>query len=375
VLRSLFRSLARALPFVVASWVTCDFASEAVAQTAASPAPPPIKPLAVATNSLGMALVELPPGDFTLGELDYNLVNQHHRTSIQVGQGFDDDRPALPVRLTKPFAIGVTEVTVGQFRKFVDATGYKTDAERLGRGAFVFHPDAKTEPDRFKPEPTATWRSPGFEQTDDHPVTCVSWHDAAAFCAWLAKTEGKPYRLPTEAEWEYACRGGTKTVYSCGNEPDLVYAHGNVADGALEAKHPGTVARQRSDRLKPEDGDGVAYTAPVGKFKPNPVGLFDMHGNVWEWTSDRYQDRLYAERQRQLSELRRLKKEVITIDPVGPETTPQHKYGDWRSMRGGSWYVGPISCRSATRSFAEAGDAFSYLGFRVACDVKSEAAK
>lgn len=317
-----------------------------------------------------MPLVELPAGDFIMGEESYNKVNANHRTSVQVGQGFETDRPALPVRLTKPFAIGTKEVTVGQFRKFVEATGYKTDAERTGRGAYVFHPDAKTEPGRFAPEAAANWLSPGFEQTDDHPVTCVSWRDANAFCAWLSKTEGATYRLPTEAEWEYACRAGTTTSYSCGDEPDLLYAHANVADGALEAKHPGTVARQRGDRLGPDDGDGTSYTAPVGKFKPNAAGLYDMHGNVWEWTADRYQDRLYAERQKELTELRRAKKEVISIDPTGPETTPQHKYGDWRSLRGGSWYVSPISCRSASRSFAEAGDGFSYIGFRVVRDVK-----
>jgi sulfatase modifying factor 1 len=345
------------------------FASRAEAQITSLPAKP-VFPLGTTTNSLGMQLVELPAGEFMMGEEDYKVVNRNHRTSVQVGQGFEDDRPALPVRLTRPFAIGATEVTVGQFRKFVDATGYQTDAERTGVGAFVFHPDAKTEPGRFAPEPTATWKNPGFEQTDDHPVTCVSHDDANAFCAWLSKIETATYRLPTEAEWEYACRAGTKTIYSCGDDPDLLYAHGNVADGALEAKHPGTVTRQRADRLKPEEGDGVAYTAPVAKFKPNAVGLFDMHGNVWEWCRDKYQDRLYAARQKELTELRRMKKEVIAIDPQGPDSTPQHEFGDWRSIRGGSWYVSPISCRSATRSFAEAGDSFSYIGFRVVREAK-----
>jgi len=354
--------LALVVALAAASSLACEFA---IAADAPAPAP-----ASTSQNSLGMTLVELPAGDFVMGEEDYKLVNQNHRTSVQVGQGFEDDRPALPVRLTTPFAIGATEVTVGQFRKFVEATGYKTDAERTGIGAYVFHPEAKLEPDRFAPATTANWRTPGFEQADDHPVTCVSWNDANTFCAWLSKTEGAAYRLPTEAEWEYACRGGTKTIYSCGNDPDTVYAHGNVADGALEAKHPGIVARQRADRLKADDGDGVAYTAPVGKFKPNPVGLHDMHGNVWEWCRDKYQDRLYAARQKELAELRRMKKEVIVVDPTGPETTPQHAYGDWRSIRGGSWYVSPISCRSATRSFAEAGDSFCYIGFRVVREAK-----
>ena len=328
--------------------------------------------LPIVKNSLGMTLVELPGGDFVMGEESYNKVAANHRTSIQVGQGFEDDRPALPTRLTKPFAIGTHEVTVGQFRAFVTATGYKTDAERNGRGAFTLHANAKLEPDRFTPESDASWKNPGFEQTDEHPVTCVSWNDAHAFCAWLSKSEGVRYRLPTEAEWEYACRGGTTTIYSCGDNPDLLYAHANVADGHLEQQAPGIVARQRIDRLKPEEGDGFAFTAPVGKFKPNAFGLYDTHGNVWEWCQDRYQDRLYAARQKELQELRRLKKEVIVIDPQGPETTPQHQYGDWRSLRGGSWYVSPISCRSAARSFAEAGDAFSYTGFRVVREVATK---
>jgi sulfatase modifying factor 1 len=232
------------------------------------------------------------------------------------------------------------------------------------------HPDVKNETARFAAEPQASWKSPGFEQTDAHPVVCVSWHDAVAFCDWLSKKENVAYRLPSEAEWEFACRAGTKTIYSCGDDPDDVYAHGNVGDAALERAVPGVVSRQRADRLGEKDGDGFAYTAPVGRFKPNALGLYDMHGNVWEWCQDRYQDRFYAARQKELQELRRAGKPVFSIDPQGPETTPQHKYGDWRSVRGGSWYVSPISCRAATRSFAEAGDAFSYTGFRVVRDVK-----
>ncbi len=322
-------------------------------------------PLPTISNALGMKLVQIPSGEFVMGEASANKVAAHHPTSIQIGQGFDDDRPALPVRLTKPFLIATHEVTVGQFQAFVAATGYLTEAEKSGRGAYVLHPSVKNETERFTPEKQASWRNPGFEQTDEHPVVCVSWHDASAFCEWLTKRDGAVYRLPTEAEWEFACRARTESIYSWGDEPDAAYAHGNVGDGALEAQHPGTVSRQRGDRLGRDEGDGVVYTAPVGRYKPNAFGLYDMHGNVWEWCRDRYYDRLYATRQKELQALRLAKQPVISIDPHGPETTPQHQYGDWRSLRGGSWYVSPISCRSATRSFAEAGDGFSYIGFRV----------
>jgi formylglycine-generating enzyme required for sulfatase activity len=305
-----------------------------------------------------------------MGEKDYDKLLAQHPTSIRVGQGFETDRPAIPVRITRPFQIAAHEVTVGQFRKFVDATLYKTDAERDGKGAFVYHPNVKNEVDRFAPEPAASWRDPGFEQQDDHPVTCVSWHDAVAFCEWLSKAEGASYRLPTEAEWEFACRAGTDTIYSCGDDPDTVYGHGNVGDAALERALPGTVLRQRVDRLGPADGDGFVYTAPVGKFKPNALGLYDLHGNVWEWCQDCYQDRYYVALDKELKAAEKVKGPKTIDDPRGPETTPQHKHGDWRSLRGGSWFVSPISCRSAVRSFAEAGEAYSYIGFRVVREAK-----
>jgi formylglycine-generating enzyme required for sulfatase activity len=218
----------------------------------------------------------------------------------------------------------------------------------------------------------ANWRKPGFAQSDEHPVTCVSQRDAIAFCEWLGKQEKAAYRLPTEAEWEYAARAGSDTIYAGGDEPATLYAFGNVGDAALEAAHPGTVKRQQVSHLKPGDGDGVVYTGSVGKFKPNAWGLYDMHGNVWEWCSDLYHDRYYDELTKAAREKGSWAKPAPTIDPAGPKTTPQHKYGDWRSMRGGSWYSGPMACRSASRAFGEAGDAFCYAGFRVVREAGNE---
>jgi formylglycine-generating enzyme len=319
-------------------------------------------------NSLGMRLAPIPAGEFEMGMLDEHNLKFKHKFSAYQREIHDYiEAPSFPVRLSNDFYIGVTEVTVGQFRRFVAATGYRTDAERDG-GAWVFHPDAESHLGRFARREGCHWRNPGFAQTDDHPVTCVSWRDANAFCKWLSEEEGATYRLPTEAEWEYACRAGTTTPYASGEEPDSVYAYGNVADAALYAEHPQDVLRQRVVALEQEDGDGHVFTAPVASLKPNDWGLHDMHGNVWEWCSDKYSDRIH-EQMIDLARQRgsRANPEAI-VDPQGPETTPQHEYGDWRSLRGGSWYVAPLQCRSSVRAFAEAGDAFSYMGFRVVRD-------
>ena len=113
------------------------------------------------------------------------------------------------MRITRPFYLGVTEVTRGQFRRFVDDAGYQTEAEKDGKGGCGWNEETK----KFEQNPRYTWQNPGFEQTDEHPVVNVSWNDAQAFIGWLSRKEGKTYRLPTEAEWEYACRAGTTTRY------------------------------------------------------------------------------------------------------------------------------------------------------------------
>ena len=116
-----------------------------------------------------------------------------------------DEGPVHRVRITKPFYLGNYEVTVGQFRQFVNATGYKTDAEKDAVGGWGY---TGVEERPFKRDPQYTWRETGFSQSDDHPVVNVSWNDAVTFCEWLSRREKKNYRLPTEAQWEYACRAG-----------------------------------------------------------------------------------------------------------------------------------------------------------------------
>ena len=118
---------------------------------------------------------------------------------------YPDERPQHKVEITRPFYMGVSPVTRGQFAAFVDTEHYKTEAEVDGQGGFGFNAAAG----KWEVNPEYTWRHPGFDQTDEHPVVTVSWNDAVSFCTWLSKKEGKTYELPTEAEWEYSCRAGT----------------------------------------------------------------------------------------------------------------------------------------------------------------------
>jgi len=147
-------------------------------------------------------LVLIPVGPFVMGD----------------DNGHDDEKPAHKVTISKPFYLGRCEVTVEQFRRFVEATGYTTDAEKgTGfRGAFGW--DRATMD--FKMNEEFSWQNTGFAQADSHPVVNVSWNDAMEFCNWLSRQEGKTFRLPTEAEWEYACRAGTTTRYFHGNNAE-----------------------------------------------------------------------------------------------------------------------------------------------------------
>ncbi|MGZ3303084.1 MAG: SUMF1/EgtB/PvdO family nonheme iron enzyme [Isosphaeraceae bacterium] len=275
------------------------------------------------TNSLGMKFTLIKAGGFLMGSPDTDKDAE------------DAEKPQHRVRITRPFYLGVHEVTRGQFRRFVDDTGYQTEAEKDGKGGWGWNEDAK----KFEQNPRYTWLNPGFEQTDLHPVVNVSWNDAVAFAGWLGKKEGKTYRLPTEAEWEYACRAGTTTRFFCGDDAEGLAEVGNVADGTAKAKHPDwtwAIAAQ----------DGFVYTSPVGHYPPNAWGLYDMHGNVWEWCWDWYGKDFY--------------KGSRVDDPAGPLEAA------YRVTRGGSWNFGPRYCRSAGRNWDAPGYRYINLGIRLA---------
>jgi len=188
-------------------------------------------------------------------------------------------------------------------------------------------------------KPLPTEPPPEPEQAISHPVMNVSSYDAVAFCAWLSKKEGRTYRLPTEAEWEYACRAGTTTRFYHGDDVEGLAKVGNVADAAAYKK--------RSCSWGIASNDGYAFTSPVGSFLPNDFGLYDMHGNAEEWCAEWYAADYFES--------------SPTDDPTGPTS------GSYRVYRGGGWRsFARRCCRSAYRYRDKPDDQAMYLGFRVA---------
>jgi formylglycine-generating enzyme required for sulfatase activity len=303
------------------------------------PVPVPPAPSRLITTSLGMNLVLIPAGSFDMGSPD----------SVKDAQ--DDEKPRHRVRITRPFYLGTTEVTVGQFRRFIERTGYRTEAETDGKGGYGWNETKGT----FEQDPRYTWRNPGFAQTDEHPVVNVSWNDAVAFCDKLSVLDGlklfdhnarspwdgEGYRLPTEAEWEYACRAGTTTRYQSGDDPETLAAVSNIADATARAKYSNwtwAIAAR----------DGFVYTAPVGRLRANAFGLHDLHGNVWEWCWDWYDKDYYGQ--------------SPGVDPLGPS----HSAVRYRVIRGGCWLNVPRDVRSALRRGNVPGHRDYGLGFRLA---------
>jgi formylglycine-generating enzyme required for sulfatase activity len=244
------------------------------------------------------------------------------------GGGWLREKPVHEVCVNN-YYLGKHEVTVGEFRKFVNATGYKTEAEKQD-GCHSWEGRMEIKREKYN------WHNPGFPQTENHPVVCVTWNDADAFIRWLNSKAGRTYRMPTEAEWEYAARNrGKKYKYSWGNgEPS-----GNIADEAAERDLSVKAGWTGYD-------DGYAFTSPVGSYKPNDLGMYDLSGNVYEWVSDWYVKDYY--------------KSSPKKNPQGPDT------GTLKILRGGSWNPLPALVKTTNRFMAGTGARGSWMGFRLA---------
>ncbi|QDU31381.1 Serine/threonine-protein kinase PknB [Anatilimnocola aggregata] len=271
-------------------------------------------PAASITNTLGMTLIKLESGRFWMGSLNNE-------------EGRRPDEVIHPVRFTKSLFLAAHEVTRGQFAEFIEKSGYVTEAESAAS-------DATRD--------VLTWRSPGFEQDDRHPVVSVSWHDATAFCEWLSKAENKKYRLPSEAEWEYACRAYSTTPFHWGDRLDQGEGWGNLA------------GRDDDDLTKPSArvpwSDKRVFTAPVGTFKANAWGFYDLVGNVSEWCRDDYQS--YPV--------------LLVTDPKSD------RFGSLPVVRGSSFSSEPTTSRSAFRHRLPAKRVSTSTGFRVVLESDDE---
>ena len=243
--------------------------------------------------------VSIPQGSYTMGS----------------DAGQENERPIHKVTI-QPFKMAVHPVTKKEYGRFVEATGYVGE-----RGCVVF----TTQLEELA---SATWATPTIEQTDDHPVVCVSWDDTQAYIKWLNQQTGQQYRLPTEAEWEFAARAGTETEFSTGDTIDCTQARYGFITGECGQKFS---------------------TDPVGAFEANAYGLFDMHGNVWEWVQD-----------------------CANENYIGaPDNGDAWTQGDCskRVLRGGSWGAQAEYMRSAFRFWSQANERNWVYGFRLAQDI------
>lgn len=261
----------------------------------------------VGGDAKGPELVLLPTGRFQMGSPEHE-----RKIAMEAGSQAAWLARELPqhwVGIEKPIAMGRYPVTVGEWRVFVASTGWR--------------PSGETD-----------WDAPGFTQTDRHPVVGVNWFDAIRYVRWLSESTGKSYRLPSEAEWEYACRAGTKTAFSFG---DTITTD--------QANYDGNFTYNGGPR-----GEYRRGTTPVGAFPANPWGLFDMHGNVWEWVQDVVHD---------------------NYDGAPLDGSAWDEGGDQarRILRGGSWLYNPRYLRSALRNGFSAALSNDIVGFRIVRDL------
>ena len=235
---------------------------------------------------------------------------------------FDPEGPMHRVTIGYRFAVGVHEVTRGEFARFVRATN-----RAMGNSCIII------EDGVWKSRQGRHWRDPGFSQSADHPVVCVSWNDAAAYVRWLSQETGKAYRLLSESEWEYVARAGTSTARYWGESASGQCRYANGTDASTDFD------------WGVHCNDGYARTASVGSYGANGFGLYDVLGNVWEWTQDCWNDSYQ--------------------DAPTDGRAWENGNCSRRVARGGSWNNEPRFLRSATRGRFTTGNRNVNLGFRV----------
>jgi formylglycine-generating enzyme required for sulfatase activity len=280
------------------------------------------------------SLVVIPTGSFLMGS---EFIEPADVDNVQQEDRYEG--PVREVTIARPFALGETQVTVAQFARFVADTGHQTAAACRDS-----HPGVGRQGEVAG----LTWReaAPGRKAMPDQPVGCVSWLDAKAYVGWLASKTGQPYRLPSEAEWEYAARAGRpETLYAWGDDPAEACEHGNVLD------RDGSGADPQRLRIAADCYDGWAQVAPVKQFAPNPFGLYDITGNLWEWVEDCYRIP-YPE-----------------DAPVDGSAYQVDGACDRRGTRGGSWTTGIERQRLAFRGRDPETLTSWIFGFRIARDL------
>ena len=270
-------------------------------------------------------MIVVPAGDHSMGT-PYSVTQAEGVKPKRAAR----ERPVHSVTFSHPFAIGKFEVTRRQYATFVEATDHE------GKGGCKYWTG-----DRFEVAGSKGWRDPGYPQADDHPAVCLSWDDARAYVGWLAAKTGKPYRLPSEAEWEYAARATSGTARFWGNAPAAACRFANVFDesGARDGAFP-TMTPHPCD-------DGFIHTSPVGAFLPNAFGLHDTAGNAWEWTEDCWH------------------KTYAGAPADGRAWTADGRCTQ-RVVRGGSWISIARYVRSGNRSKINTGSRIYRNGLRVA---------
>lgn len=265
-------------------------------------------------------MVVVPPGTFLMGSPPGELAHN------------PDESPQRQITIAYPLAVGRFAITRAQFARFVRATDRKVDS--------CSHPlyNDIHPVNGIAPRPGINWTNP-FPQTDRDPVVCVSWEDAKAYTSWLSKRTGHPYRLLSESEWEYAARAGTMGARYYSDDPRVQCKYANGADLSGRGRHAEWASFVRCR-------DGYAETAPVGRFPPNPFGLYDMLGNAFQWVEDCYQADFSG----------------APVDGSPMETCAR----DRRVAHGGDWSMPPDGIRAAGREVERPDARVDTIGFRVA---------